>query len=144
MLLWLLGCFAVLLLLLLFRPGKRFPGIPGAGLQLPLIGHYQVRCVSLIGSQEERKSSLIGDSDACPSLVTLGRSKAASLQDQVLASYWFPGTINICPSLVSKVSKALINFRFSLVGILLLFLEMTRSGASLPVVPWGRSTADIF
>jgi hypothetical protein len=72
---------------------------PGAGLQLPLIGHYQVRCVSLIGSQAERKSSLIGDSDACLSLVTLGRSKAASLLGQVLASYWFPGAINICPSL---------------------------------------------
>jgi hypothetical protein len=44
---------------------------PRAGLQLPLIGHYQVRCLSLIGSQEERK--------------------ALSLETLMLVCHWSPG-----------------------------------------------------
>jgi hypothetical protein len=42
MLLWVVCILAGLLLLLLYRSVNKYPGLPGAGLKLPLIGHYQV------------------------------------------------------------------------------------------------------
>ena len=40
------------LLLYLNRSRWKFLNLPGAGLQLPLIGHYQVRLVYLIGHNQ--------------------------------------------------------------------------------------------
>ncbi len=42
MLLWVLCILAGLLLLLLYRSVNKYPDLPGAGIKLPLIGHYQV------------------------------------------------------------------------------------------------------
>ena len=43
MLLMLVVLLVLGLLLFIINVRRKFPGIPGAGLQLPFIGHYQVR-----------------------------------------------------------------------------------------------------
>ncbi len=50
----------VCLLLVLYRARRKYLGLPGAGLQLPFIGHYQVRRQSLIGHHQVRRQALIG------------------------------------------------------------------------------------
>ncbi len=42
MLLWVVCVLAGLFLFLLYRSVNKYPGLPGAGIKLPLIGHYQV------------------------------------------------------------------------------------------------------
>jgi hypothetical protein len=42
------------LLLLHYKTRRRFLGLPGAGLQLPIIGHYQVSLL-LIGHYQTRQ-----------------------------------------------------------------------------------------
>jgi hypothetical protein len=52
--------FLILVLILVLytiRSRKKFPGIPGAGLQLPFIGHYQVCTVLLLAIT---KATIVG------------------------------------------------------------------------------------
>ncbi len=56
MLLLLIAGLVVGLLLLHFKSRRKFIGLPGAGLYLPFIGHYQVSCLMCSGHLATRKA----------------------------------------------------------------------------------------